>query len=122
MDRKQTPNTVKDQSLSEHWSASPLAVGNAAYLEPLYEQFLEDPAAVPPAWRRYFEGLPRVDGVTQDISHSAIREEFRRLAHQRQAPVAPRVQPSPDSNYSAWTTASARRGDGSASGSARNRF
>ncbi len=87
------PNTNEDQSLSAQWRSSPLAIGNAAYLEPLYEQFLEDPAAIPPAWRRYFEGLPRVDGVTQDISHSAIREEFRRYAHQRQAASVPRTEP-----------------------------
>jgi 2-oxoglutarate dehydrogenase complex dehydrogenase (E1) component-like enzyme len=30
--------------------------GNAAYLEELYEQFLDDPAAVPEPWRSQFAG------------------------------------------------------------------
>ena len=70
-----------------------MAAGNAAYLEQLYEQFLADAASVSPAWRRYFESLPRVDGVTQDIAHSKIRDEFRRLAHQARATGGPRVEP-----------------------------
>lgn len=91
MDRKQTNNSVEDQSLSSLWRSSPLAAGNAAYLEELYEQYLHDPAAVAPAWRRYFETLPRVDGVAQDVPHSEIREEFRRRAHQTRPAVGPRT-------------------------------
>jgi 2-oxoglutarate dehydrogenase E1 component len=88
MDRKQANKTDEPRSLSALWRSSPLADGNAAYLEELYEQYLQDPAAVTPAWRNYFEGLPRVNGVAQDIPHSGIREEFRRLAHHaRPAPV-----------------------------------
>ena len=90
MDRKRTNPTAEDSSLTALWRSSPLAAGNAADLENLYEQFLSDPAAVAPAWRRYFEALPRVDGVTQDIPHSAIRDEFRRLAHQTRPAAAPR--------------------------------
>ncbi len=92
MDRKQTKNTAEDRSLSARWRSSPLAASNAAYLEELYEQYLADPASVPPAWRSYFEGLPRVDGVAQDVPHSTIREEFRRLAHQRRPATTPRVE------------------------------
>src|SRR3989338_6996180 len=88
MDRKQTSITTKEQSLSARWRSSTLAAGNAAYLEDLYEQFLRDPASVPSAWRSYFESLPRVDGVERDVSHSAVREEFRRLAP-RSRPAAP---------------------------------
>ena len=86
MDRKQTQ--IKEQSLSARWQSSSLAAGNAPYLEELYEQFLSDPASVAPAWQRYFEGLPRVDGVAQDVSHAAIREEFRRLTQRTHAPGA----------------------------------
>ncbi|MBI5783645.1 MAG: 2-oxoglutarate dehydrogenase E1 component [Gammaproteobacteria bacterium] len=90
MDRKQTGITTKEQSLSARWRSSTLADGNAAYLEELYEQFLRDPASVPSAWRSYFESLPRVDGVERDVSHSEVREEFRRLAHQPRPAAAPR--------------------------------
>ena len=92
MDRKQTGITTKEQSLSARWRSSTLADGNAAYLEQLYEQFLRDPASVPSAWRSYFESLPRVDGVERDISHSEVREEFRRLAHRSRTAAAPREE------------------------------
>jgi len=93
MDRKPTSKTAEDQSLRALWDSSPMAAGNAAYLEQLYEQFLADAASVSPAWRSYFESLPRVDGVAQDIAHSKIRDEFRRLAHRARAAGAPRVEP-----------------------------
>ncbi|MDO8703648.1 MAG: 2-oxoglutarate dehydrogenase E1 component [Sulfuricaulis sp.] len=80
--------------MSARWRSSPLAAGNAAYLEELYEQFLSDPASVPPAWRSYFEGLPRVDGVARDIPHSTVREEFRQLARHHQPAAAPVEQPA----------------------------
>ena len=99
MDRKQTNNTTKDQSLSARWRSSMLADGNAAYLEELYEQFLRDPASVPSDWRSYFGSLPRVDGVERDVSHAVVREEFRQLAHRRPAPASaardvPRTAPA----------------------------
>ena len=87
MDRKQTNNTTKEQSLNARWRSSTLADGNAAYLEGLYERFLRDPASVPSDWRSYFESLPRVDGVERDVSHSDVREEFRQIAHHRVRPA-----------------------------------
>jgi 2-oxoglutarate dehydrogenase E1 component len=85
MDRKPTSRTAADQSLRTWWDSSPLAAGNAAYLEQLYQQFLEDPGSVAPAWRRYFDSLPRLDGVVQEVDHAKIREEFRRLSPARAA-------------------------------------
>jgi len=87
MDRKQTNKITQDQSLTSLRSSSSLASGNAAYLEEIYEQFLRDPATVSAQWRRYFENLPRVNGIEGDVSHTAVREEFRRIAHHRQSPV-----------------------------------
>ncbi|HEX9626222.1 MAG TPA: 2-oxoglutarate dehydrogenase E1 component [Acidiferrobacterales bacterium] len=75
----------KPSSLEVLWSTSPLAGGNAAYLEALYERYLENPAGIDPAWRRYFETLPRVNGHDLDTSHAAVRDSFRRLAR---APLA----------------------------------
>ncbi len=82
MDRKRTNPTSDESSLSALWRSSPLAAGNAAYLEDLYEQYLRDPGSVSAAWRQYFESLPRVNGQARDIPHAEIRDEFRRLAHQ----------------------------------------
>ena len=65
------------------WGSSPLAGANAAYLEELYEQFLQDPQSVDERWRSFFETLPIVNGgAGQDIPHSTIREYFKTLARQ----------------------------------------
>jgi 2-oxoglutarate dehydrogenase E1 component len=62
------------------WSTSLLDGGNGPYLEALYEAWLRDPASVPDEWRRYFNGLPQVDGVTQpDMPPSEVRAQFYRF-------------------------------------------
>ncbi len=75
------------KSLDELWESSYLAGGNAAYLELLYENFLEDPGSVSDTWRERFETLPNVNGTTKDLSHTAIKDSFRQLARQRQIRV-----------------------------------
>jgi 2-oxoglutarate dehydrogenase E1 component len=52
-------------SLLEQLAATPLSGANAAYVEALYEQYLRDPAALDPAWRRYFDGLPAARGGSE---------------------------------------------------------
>jgi 2-oxoglutarate dehydrogenase E1 component len=75
---------MTDQSpMHALWSTSLLDGGNAAYLEGLYEAYLQDPASVPDEWRRYFDNLPRVDGVAQpDMAPSAVRAQFYRFQSQ----------------------------------------
>jgi 2-oxoglutarate dehydrogenase E1 component len=60
-------------SLKEQYASTPLFAANAAAVETLYEQYLEDPASVPDAWRGYFETLGSPE---TEIAHSAIREEL----------------------------------------------
>ncbi|GAB2682983.1 2-oxoglutarate dehydrogenase E1 component [Aliiglaciecola sp. 3_MG-2023] len=62
------------------WDSSHMAGGNAAYIEELYETFLDDPNSVSEQWRSIFESLPKVDGVELDTNHSLIREQFKALA------------------------------------------
>jgi len=50
---------------------------NAAYLETVYEAYLENPDLVEPHWRQYFDQLPRVDDHEHDVRHSRIRAEVR---------------------------------------------
>jgi len=38
---------------------------NGAYLESLYESWLQDSDSVPENWREYFTGLPQVNGQTR---------------------------------------------------------
>ena len=64
--------------------SSHLAGGNAAYIESLYESFLDDPNSVPTQWREYFQKLPRVEGaIRSDVPHSTIVQHFERLGRNR---------------------------------------
>ena len=64
--------------------SSHLAGNNVAYIEALYETFLDDPNQVPGEWRDYFEKLPRVEGAVKgDVPHSAIIQHFERLGRNR---------------------------------------
>ncbi len=77
----------RPKSLQEFWQNSQLAGHNAAYLEALYEQYLDDPDQVSGQWRHYFETLPRVNGHGSEAVHSAVRQAFRTLTQQ---PAMPR--------------------------------
>jgi len=64
--------------------SSHMAGSNVAYIESLYESFLEDPNSVPGEWREYFEKLPRVEGaVKSDVPHSTVIQHFERLGRNR---------------------------------------
>ncbi|TDY03916.1 2-oxoglutarate dehydrogenase E1 component [Thiohalophilus thiocyanatoxydans] len=74
-----------EKGLKARWKSSAFAGPNAGYLEQLYEEYLQDPESVDPQWRTLFRELPRVDGIDKDISHAAIRAQFRHLtpSHRR---------------------------------------
>jgi len=61
-------------SLKEQLASTPLFGANASAVERLYEQYLEDPAAVPAGWREYFESLGDTDA---EVVHSKIRDELQ---------------------------------------------
>ncbi|TDJ26603.1 MAG: 2-oxoglutarate dehydrogenase E1 component [Gammaproteobacteria bacterium] len=64
--------------------SSHLAGSNVAYVEELYESFLDDPNAVPDEWRDYFTALPVVEGTVQaDVPHSTVIQHFERLGRNR---------------------------------------
>jgi len=70
-------------------ASTPLAAGNAPYVEALYELFLEDPGAVEPKWRELFESF---DGRGRDHSHGPLIEELARRARLRRSPVAAGIE------------------------------
>ncbi len=74
---------VKLQSLEALWETSAYAGANAAYLEGLYDSYLSDPDAVSPEWRSVFDKLPVVNTSVQDVSHSDIKQAFRKRATQQ---------------------------------------
>lgn len=72
-------------SLKELQSSSYLYGSNAAYVEGLYELYLQDSSSVPDFWREYFDGLqnqPAVDGKesTRDQAHGPIIRSFAERA------------------------------------------
>ncbi|MGQ8363917.1 2-oxoglutarate dehydrogenase E1 component [Glaciecola sp. 1036] len=71
---------MQNSVMKAWWESSHMAGGNAAYVEELYEAYLDNPQNVPENWRTVFEGLPKVDGVSVETKHSDIREDFRKMA------------------------------------------
>jgi 2-oxoglutarate dehydrogenase E1 component len=63
--------------------SSHLAGTNAAYVEMLYEQYLEDPASVPDQWRQYFSTLASETGAELDTPHSKVVQHFERIGRNR---------------------------------------
>jgi len=82
-------SSSKNRSLDELWGSSYLAGGNAAYLEQLYENFLEDPNSVDEQWRERFDTFPWVNGAENDVSHAKICDSFRQFARQKQHYISP---------------------------------
>ncbi len=60
-------------SLKEQLASTPLFGANATAIERLYEQYLDNPEAVPAGWRDYFASMGDPDA---EIVHSKIREEL----------------------------------------------
>ena len=63
--------------------SSHLSGGSAAYIETMYEQFLENPNLLAEGWRDYFEKLPIVDGISVEFPHGSIIRHFERLGRNR---------------------------------------
>ncbi len=57
--------------------------GNAAFIEDMYERFLDDPSNVDEAWRNRFDELHRE--AANEIPHGPVRASFARLGDERQA-------------------------------------
>ena len=73
---------MADSFVERMRKSSHLSGGNAAYLESLYESFLNDPGAIAEQWSDYFDGLPR-QRQTPDVPHSVIIDHFGRLGRNR---------------------------------------
>ncbi|MDA0979602.1 MAG: thiamine pyrophosphate-dependent enzyme, partial [Proteobacteria bacterium] len=90
---------MAESVMERMWRSGHISGGNAAYVEDLYEKYLEDPASVPDQWRSYFETLPVVEGkVAPDISHSTVRDHFLLLS-KNQSRVVPVAASSVHSDY-----------------------
>ncbi|MDH5571879.1 MAG: 2-oxoglutarate dehydrogenase E1 component [Gammaproteobacteria bacterium] len=80
-------------SLNELWASSPLASLNAAYIEQMYDDYLQNPDSVSEKWRTLFDQLPRINADTEEVSHTGIKDIFKSLGksagkHQTKQSVA----------------------------------
>ncbi len=69
--------------MKESLGSSYLFGGNAPFIEGLYETYLENPEAVTPEWRRYFDQMQQQSGGARDVAHAPVVESFIRLAKKR---------------------------------------
>ena len=86
---------MQNGNMLQQWGLSQLSAENAAYVEDLYEQYLLSPQSVPDDWRSYFDKLPRINGLEQDMPHKNVREQFLLLGRN-----SSRVQPMQVSSVS----------------------
>ena len=69
-------------SLEEQYASSALFGSNAAAVEALYEQYLENPDSVSEGWRHYFMSLADA-GSAHEIAHAPIRRRLLENASRR---------------------------------------
>ncbi len=68
-------------SVMKAWlESSHLAGANVAYVEELYELYLNDPTLVDEEWRCVFDDLPKLTQQEVEQPHSQVRNYFRKLA------------------------------------------
>src|SRR6185312_626323 len=73
------------ESLQAQTSTTPLSGGNAPYVESLYEQYLQDPASVPAAWRDYFRAM---QAGSRETARGPVEAELLARAHAPRAAAA----------------------------------
>jgi 2-oxoglutarate dehydrogenase E1 component len=76
-------------SLPELLASTPLSGANASYVETLYEQYLQNPDSIDPAWRGYFDAMG--PAATPERAHAPVIAGVaaRTQASARACPVAP---------------------------------
>ena len=67
-------------SMQELWGSSHLSAGHSAYLETLYEKYLNKPEELSKEWLEFFNALPNSSNGHVEISHQSILDEFKNLS------------------------------------------
>jgi len=62
--------------------------GNAAFIEALYERYLEDPDGVSAQWRQFFDALADPAAPGAERAHGPIRRAFAQAARSARRPAA----------------------------------
>jgi len=79
---------IMNDTYEQQLNASLFSGGNAAYLEELYEQYLEDPESLSDGWKDFFRGFQAATPSGGDVPHGPIVAEFARRARGPRAAVA----------------------------------
>lgn len=66
---------MSSKELQEAWDSAYLSGGNMAYVDALYEDYIENPASVSKEWQATFQQLSNGQ-ATPDVSHRAVRDYF----------------------------------------------
>mgnify|MGYP001330123288 FL=1 len=66
--------------MKELWGSSHISAGHAAYLEGLYETFLNNPEELSKEWFDFFTNLPKLPNSNGEISHQKIINKFRNFS------------------------------------------
>ncbi|MGC1182921.1 2-oxoglutarate dehydrogenase E1 component [Legionella sp.] len=74
---------MSSSNLQNEWASSYLSGGSMAYVDSLYEDYLDDPDSVPADWRAVFTALPKVNNSNQELSHRDVREYFLQNANKK---------------------------------------
>ncbi|MGH8212940.1 MAG: 2-oxoglutarate dehydrogenase E1 subunit family protein, partial [Rhodanobacteraceae bacterium] len=81
-------NRLRQVSPQQFFESSPLAGGNAAYVEQLYEDWLRNPGAVPQQWRAYFDGFKGRGDVPHSDAIARIERAQKLNGHARAALIS----------------------------------
>jgi len=66
--------------MKELWGSSHISAGHAAYLETLYETFINNPEDLSEEWLDFFTNLPKHPNSNGEISHQEIIREFKNIS------------------------------------------
>ena len=75
--------------MEDLWSSSHLSGGSSAWVESLYELYLEDPESIDAEWRQVFDALPTAKSKNgngsgglsyTEIPHSEVRASFKKFS------------------------------------------
>ncbi len=66
---------MSSEELQKAWDTAYLSGGNMAYVDALYEDYIQNPDSVSKDWQATFQQLSNGQG-TSDVSHRAVRDYF----------------------------------------------
>jgi 2-oxoglutarate dehydrogenase E1 component len=73
---------MTSSTLQKQWSEAYLSGSNMAYVDSLYEDFLENPDSVPEEWKKLFKDISNKCGKNE-VSHRNISDYFLNLAEHK---------------------------------------